>query len=125
MIRALNNPKENFLLIIEEINRANTAAVFGDFFQLLDREKNGNSEYDIVVSEDLKLLFSKNKISKNINIECLEAIQHDEISVAEENPPYNQTDFKLKLPSNFYIWATMNSADQGVMPLDTALKRRW
>ena len=125
LMRALNNPKEDFLLIIEEINRANTAAVFGDFFQLLDRDKNGNSEYDIVVSEDLKLLFSKNKISKNINTECLEAIQHDEISVAEENPPYNQTDFKLKLPSNFYIWATMNSADQGVMPLDTAFKRRW
>ena len=125
LIKALNNPKEDFLLIIEEINRANTAAVFGDFFQLLDRDKNGNSEYDIVVSEDLKLLFSKNKISKNINTECLEAIQHDEISVAEENPPYNQTDFKLKLPSNFYIWATMNSADQGVMPLDTAFKRRW
>lgn len=125
LIRALNNPKEDFLLIIEEINRANTAAVFGDFFQLLDRDKNGNSEYDIVVSEDLKLLFSKNKISKNINTECLEDIQHDEISVAEENPPYNQTDFKLKIPSNFYIWATMNSADQGVMPLDTAFKRRW
>ena len=125
LIRALNNPKEDFLLIIEEINRANTAAVFGDFFQLLDRDKNGNSEYDIVVSEDLKLLFSKNKISKNINTECLETIQHDEISVAEENLPYNQTDFKLKLPPNFYIWATMNSADQGVMPLDTAFKRRW
>lgn len=125
LIRALNNPTEDFLLIIEEINRANTAAVFGDFFQLLDRDKNGNSEYDIVVSEDLKLLFSKNKISKNINTECLETIQHDEISVAEENLPYNQTDFKLKLPPNFYIWATMNSADQGVMPLDTAFKRRW
>lgn len=127
LMRALNNPKEDFLLIIEEINRANTAAVFGDFFQLLDRDKNGNSEYDIVVSEDLKLLFSKNKISENINTECLEAIQHDEISVVEENQnsSENQTDFKLKLPSNFYIWATMNSADQGVMPLDTAFKRRW
>lgn len=127
LIRALNNPKEDFLLIIEEINRANTAAVFGDFFQLLDRDKNGNSEYDIVVSEDLKLLFSKNKISENINTECLEVIQHDEISVVEENQnsSENQTDFKLKLPSNFYIWATMNSADQGVMPLDTAFKRRW
>nr|WP_314045068.1 AAA family ATPase [uncultured Leptotrichia sp.] len=127
LIRALNNPKEDFLLIIEEINRANTAAVFGDFFQLLDRDKNGNSEYDIVVSEDLKLLFSKNKISENINTECLEVIQHDEISVVEENQnsSENQTDFKLKLPFNFYIWATMNSADQGVMPLDTAFKRRW
>ena len=127
LMRALNNPKEDFLLIIEEINRANTAAVFGDFFQLLDRDKNGNSEYDIVVSEDLKLLFSKNNISENINTECLEAIQHDEISVVEENQnsSENQTDFKLKLPSNFYIWATMNSADQGVMPLDTAFKRRW
>ena len=127
LIRALNNPKEDFLLIIEEINRANTAAVFGDFFQLLDRDKNGNSEYDIVVSEDLKLLFSKNKISENINTECLEVIQHNEISVVEENQnsSENQTDFKLKLPSNFYIWATMNSADQGVMPLDTAFKRRW
>ena len=119
LIRALNNPKEDFLLIIEEINRANTAAVFGDFFQLLDRDKNGNSEYDIVVSEDLKLLFSKNKISENINTECLEVIQHNEISVVEENQNSSE------LPSNFYIWATMNSADQGVMPLDTAFKRRW
>lgn len=88
---------DNFLLIIEEINRANVAAVFGDVFQLLDR-KNGASEYPIAASEDIKKYLKDNGID-----DCEE----------------------LKIPSNMYIWATMNSADQGVFPMDTAFKRRW
>ena len=89
---AIENPNEPYLLIIEEINRANVAAVFGDVFQLLDRDKNNESEYDIETSQDMRRYIDKDKI---------------------------------KLPSNLFIWATMNSADQGVFPMDTAFKRRW
>lgn len=99
LAKAVTNPSENFLLVIEEINRANVAAVFGDVFQLLDRDEDGKSEYPIDASEDLK---------KHL----------DELGVPLENG-------KIAIPANMYIWATMNSADQGVMPLDAAFKRRW
>ena len=89
-----------FLLLIEEINRANTAAVFGDVFQLLDR-KDGISEYPIKPSEDMKKYLSK------------------ETELPIEN--FNE----IRIPDNMFIWATMNSADQGVFPMDTAFKRRW
>lgn len=89
---------DNYLLIIEEINRANVSGVFGDVFQLLDRDENGKSEYNIAVSDDMKVYLAKMGI-KNPN--------------------------ELYIPPNFYIWCTMNSADQGVYPLDTAFKRRW
>ena len=90
--KALNNPNEPYLLVIEEINRANVAAVFGDVFQLLDRNEENISEYDIATSEDMKSYLKEDKIV---------------------------------LPQNLFIWATMNSADQGVFPMDTAFKRRW
>lgn len=97
--RAKQYPNHNFLLIIEEINRANAANVFGDFFQLLDRETSGESTYSITVSKNL--------------IDALKATIKD----------FNETE--IKLPSNLYIWATMNSGDQGVFPMDSAFKRRW
>lgn len=97
---ALNNPKEPHVLVIEEINRANVAAVFGDIFQLLDRDENGLSEYPIEASEDIKQ-YLKNEL--------------------KEDKDYT----KIALPNNMFIWATMNSADQGVFPMDTAFKRRW
>lgn len=95
-----NNPKP-YLLIIEEINRANVSAVFGDVFQLLDRQENNISEYPIQASEDMKeYLFEK--------------------------LGGNKDDYKeIRIPDNMLIWATMNSADQGVYPMDTAFKRRW
>jgi 5-methylcytosine-specific restriction endonuclease McrBC GTP-binding regulatory subunit McrB len=105
LTKAILAPTQNFLLIIEELNRANAAAVFGDVFQLLDR-KDGKSEYPISISEDMRNYLmeeDKDDIIKN-----------------------NTSDFtQLSLPKNFYIWATMNSADQGVFPIDTAFKRRW
>lgn len=111
LIKAIKNPATNYLLIIEEINRANTAAVFGDFFQLLDRNGNGESEYGIAVSEDLKLYLEE---------------QFDKNNLTENEKRYLGENLdKITLPPNFYIWSTMNSADQGVMPLDTAFKRRW
>ena len=89
-----------FILIIEEINRANVAAVFGDVFQLLDR-KNNVSEYPIQASEDIKKYLAE-KIGGDLEDYA-----------------------KIKIPDNMFIWATMNSADQGVFPMDTAFKRRW
>ena len=94
-----------YLLIIEEINRANVAAVFGDVFQLLDRKENGESEYPIAASEDI-LRFLKSEKGKNLVSQDAEKAE-------------------LRIPPNMYIWATMNSADQGVFPMDTAFKRRW
>lgn len=111
-VNALNNPEKKFLLLIEEINRANVAAVFGDVFQLLDR-KNGVSEYPIATSEDIK----KHLLEK---LDCLKDQDINELS-DEEKKMY----IEMKIPENMYIWATMNSADQGVFPMDTAFKRRW
>lgn len=95
-----DNPKP-YLLIIEEINRATVARVFGDVFQLLDRDADGVSEYPIEASEDIKKYLAK------------------ELGGKPED--YR----KIKIPNNMFLWATMNSADQGVKPMDTAFKRRW
>lgn len=96
----MSEQPEIYLLIIEEINRANVAAVFGDIFQLLDR-KNGISEYPIQTSEDMR--------------------QYLIDELGGEPDDYKE----IRLPDNMFIWATMNSADQGVFPMDTAFKRRW
>lgn len=90
-----------YLLLIEEINRAKVAAVFGDVFQLLDRDNDGVSEYEIQASEDIRRYLAK------------------ELGGNADN--YK----KIRIPNNMFIWATMNSADQGVFPMDTAFKRRW
>lgn len=98
LVEALNHPAEPYLLIIEEINRANMAAVFGDVFQLLDRAKSGESEYAIQASEEMRE-YLKEKTGRDFS--------------------------SIKIPGNMFIWATMNSADQGVFPMDTAFRRRW
>lgn len=110
--KAYKNSDKNYLLVIEEINRANPAATFGDIFQLLDR-KNGQSEYSIETSEELKLFFAKRFVSG-----------FDEMSDEEKDEVLDSFS-KMYIPPNMYIWATMNSADQGVYPMDTAFKRRW
>lgn len=104
-VKALQNSKTDtprpFLLVIEEINRANVAAVFGDVFQLLDRGDDEVSEYPIQASEDIKKYLA-GELGGN----------PDDYS-------------EIRIPDNMFIWATMNSADQGVFPMDTAFKRRW
>jgi len=99
--KATKNPNENYLLLVEEINRSNVAGVFGDVFQLLDRKADGFSEYAITTSEEMREYLVK------------------EFDFAV---PF-VTD--IRIPNNLYIWSTMNSADQGVFPMDTAFKRRW
>src|SRR5699024_1404304 len=95
---AYENATNKYTLIIEEINRANTAAVFGDVFQILDRDIDGYSEYGIYNNDIIQFINGK-----------LSNIQINEV----------------KLPPNLNLIATMNSADQGVFQLDTAFKRRW
>lgn len=94
------NPQPH-LLLIEEINRAKVAAVFGDVFQLLDRDDDGVSEYEIQASEDIRKYLAKQLGGTPDNYQ------------------------KIRIPNNMFIWSTMNSADQGVFPMDTAFKRRW
>ncbi|EKN5070577.1 McrB family protein [Yersinia enterocolitica] len=99
LIHAKKNPSEKVYLVIEEINRAPAAAVFGELFQLLDRDEKGSGIYEIDVTDP----------------DMLEYI----------NANTGEDDKALRLPSNLYLSATMNSSDQAVMPLDTAFKRRW
>lgn len=94
--------KKPYLLLIEEINRANVTSVFGDIFQLLDR-KEGISEYPIETSKDMRDYLDNEFKKRNID--------------SDPN--------RITIPENMYIWASMNSADQGVFPMDTAFKRRW
>ena len=98
---AMAGDQRPHLLIIEEINRANVAAVFGDVFQLLDRDEEGVSEYPIQTTEDIRKYLAKELGGK----------------------PEDYA--RIRIPDNMFIWATMNSADQGVFPMDTAFKRRW
>ncbi|MBQ3601159.1 MAG: AAA family ATPase [Lachnospiraceae bacterium] len=105
-VKAIENSRNKknvkpYLLLIEEINRSNVAAVFGEVFQLLDRNSKNVSEYSIQVSEDIKKYLI------------------DTIHVTEDEIK------EIRIPDNMFIWATMNSADQGVFPIDTAFKRRW
>jgi len=101
---------EPVFLIIEEINRGNCAQIFGDLFQLLDRDENGYSKYEIVADSDLADCI-KEKLDNAGEKECLTSdIKEGKI---------------LKLPNNLYIWATMNTSDQSLFPIDSAFKRRW
>ena len=115
LVKALNEPEKNWCLIIEEINRANAAAVFGDVFQLLDRGSDGDSEYAIAASEDIKKHLKR----------YLEGKGKSALTELTGSRVDSDGDVNLKIPRNMYIWATMNSADQGVFPMDTAFKRRW
>lgn len=97
-VAAKKNPETPIYLIIEEINRGNCAQIFGDLFQLLDRE-NGVSKFPINAEEELmKYLRDDAELEDYI---------------------------KIALPANFNIYATMNTSDQSLFPMDSAFKRRW
>ena len=119
LLKALSNPYEPFILIIEEINRANVAAVFGDVFQLLDRNEFFNSKFSINVSEDMKKHIHQEFVYPDIpEYRFFTLKNHFDLLFGENRD-------KITIPPNMFIWATMNSADQGVFPMDTAFKRRW
>ncbi|MCQ2216754.1 MAG: hypothetical protein MJZ31_12665 [Bacteroidales bacterium] len=98
---------ENVLLVIEEINRGNCAQIFGDLFQLLDRNDEGYSDYPIQADEDIRMVLA------------------DEFVNLDNIPENVKSGEELLLPNNLYIWATMNTSDQSLFPIDSAFKRRW
>jgi hypothetical protein len=98
LIAALKEPRKNHALVIEEVNRGNCAAIFGDVFQLLDRDENHESQYSIRPSAQLGAYIAT-KLGRAVPV--------------------------LRLPPNFFIYATMNTSDQSLFPMDTAFKRRW
>ena len=115
-----DEPQKQYL-VIEEINRGNCAQIFGDLFQLLDRNDKGFSDYPIKADADMKRQLQK-------AFTGLDIAQKDKI-----NALYKGKDVVsqvlggeiLLLPNNLYIWATMNTSDQSLFPIDSAFKRRW
>lgn len=105
LIQAISNPTKKVALVIEEINRGNAPAIFGDIFQLLDRDDNSISEYGIV------------------NVSLMDYLNGYEFIVNGEKKRYSFAD--IKIPGNMDIFATMNTSDQNVYTLDTAFVRRW
>lgn len=99
-VDAWENPDEQIFLDIEEINRGNCAQIFGDLFQLLDRKKDGTSEYPIKADADLR-------------------------QYLEMKQPNSIVNGNICLPANLNIVATMNTSDQSLFPMDSAFKRRW
>ena len=114
---------ERQYLIIEEINRGNCAQIFGDLFQLLDRNKYGFSDYPIEADADMQKQLQKQfdglyiPLRDSINVLCDDE-GRDIVSEVLNGKI-------LFLPNNLYIWATMNTSDQSLFPIDSAFKRRW
>lgn len=114
-------PMDEFL-VIEEINRGNCAQIFGDLFQLLDRGDEGFSEYPIKADSDMKKLLEKEFEGLEIkNKEGINALFNGGKDIVAEVLAGDV----LLLPNNLYIWATMNTSDQSLFPIDSAFKRRW
>lgn len=109
------------VLVIEEINRGNCAQIFGDLFQLLDRNDYGFSDYPIKADADMKRQLQK-------AFAGLVIAQKDKINAMYEGKDIISQVLNgdiLLLPNNLYIWATMNTSDQSLFPIDSAFKRRW
>ena len=125
-----HSPDPQFL-VIEEINRGNCAQIFGDLFQLLDRNEKGFSEYPIEADSDLadaiNIAFTNEKsdykLEKVIDVEGVikDYISNYGFTLSKDI----QEGRVLLLPPNLFIWATMNTSDQSLFPIDSAFKRRW
>lgn len=134
----------NVVLVIDELNRGNSAAIFGTVFQLLDRAKDGWSEYPITISdiETIGLLKeagfstfyttesgSSEKKYKSQGKECKQDEYNEALELVfddlEEDEKVSLLENKIKLPPNLSILATMNTSDNSIYFMDSAFKRRW
>lgn len=124
---AVGNVPNNVYLIIEEINRGNCAQIFGNLFQLLDRDDENFSKYAIDAEHDLSKFLKEELTDKSGNklIDVFSS-NSDFISWATSNDKESiVVGDTLCLPPNLYIIASMNTSDQGLFPMDSAFKRRW
>ncbi len=139
----IKNPK-NVVLVIDEINRGNSASIFGTVFQLLDRTKNGWSDYHITLSE-LEIIRLKKEIGfsyfeereggktkekskfdgKEISISKVDEYLDLIFNELNEDSKIKIQDSQIKLPPNLSIIATMNTSDNSIYFMDNAFKRRW
>lgn len=106
-VNAWSDLSRPYYLVIEEINRGNCAQIFGDIFQLLDRGIDGASSYSIYPDADLQQHLS------------------GRLSLLQNIPEEIRTGAEMRLPANLFIYATMNTSDQSLFPIDSAFKRRW
>ena len=106
---AWNHPFEMVFLVIEEINRGDCAQAFGDIFQLLDRDEEGNSKYKVRADADLR-----RRLAADLST-----------APKEDTPQEVRLGNEMMLPSNLTILATMNTSDQSLYAMDSAFKRRW
>lgn len=120
-----SSKKATQFLVIEEINRGNCAQIFGDIFQLLDREEDGYSSYAIDADSDLKKFLADS--FKGDTAKGIPALDLTGVDMGDRDITPNEiaSGDKLLLPPNLYIWATMNTSDQSLFPIDSAFKRRW
>lgn len=114
-IEAWKDLSKPVFLVIEEINRGNCAQIFGDLFQLLDRKEDGFSSYQIHPDADLKDYIA----GRGLSIEGVKDNDGNDISDKLMSGEL------MTLPKNLHIWATMNTCDQSLFPIDSAFKRRW
>lgn len=129
-VAAWSNLDTPYFLIIEEINRGNCAQIFGDLFQLLDRNNAGSSSYAIHADEDItQFLSDDDKGFASLSDDQKDAIRafvlHKDNGKTQAVGQDILNGKLLLLPPNLYIWATMNTSDQSLFPIDSAFKRRW
>jgi 5-methylcytosine-specific restriction endonuclease McrBC GTP-binding regulatory subunit McrB len=108
---------EPYFLVVEEINRGNCAQIFGDLFQLLDRNKDGYSKYEIAADDDIRKF-----LCSDIEVGFGGLTEKQKKQFLKESIWKGK---ELILPPNLRIWATMNTSDQSLFPIDSAFKRRW
>ena len=130
--QALHNPSRPFYLVIEEINRGNAAAIFGDVFQLLDRLKNGDTSKEPVGTDGFENHYGKGwseyfVMNADVNAYIRDAKSDDELDTKsiDVSGIHFSSSTGLRLPPNLSIYATMNTSDQNVFTLDNAFQRRW
>jgi len=139
----IDGNKDHYLLVIDELNRGNAAAIFGTVFQLLDRESDGWSSYEVDISEmelvglleamRLKPIIQDGTIEikqENTKIPCEDFCQRRKDKLASENPDGSRVfsllqQRRIKMPHNLSILATINTSDESIYYLDSAFKRRW
>lgn len=117
-VEAWKDLQRPVFLVIEEINRGNCAQIFGDIFQLLDRDENGYSSYMITPDEDLHRYLAEVLDKEEDSFDAVCPLDNSDVMEIWGGE-------KMCLPPNLHIWATMNTSDQSLFPIDSAFKRRW